>query len=351
MEQVSLLVITDDEVTVDGQRDGERLLVAEGDLERSTGWVLKPQGLCRGELCVPVRDRSAFGPDGWLDVAAVAAAVRHPIAADVEHAMVAIGAPAADRAASMASLEAADVRLPTVAGGDASVRDLTGRKRLVVSFASWCGCRHDLPAWQALHERWEDRGFSVVGVAVDQSADDIAPFVDDAGATFPVLVDADHRFVDAYGISNVPTVVWIDEHDRVVRPNTAAFGNDEFIDFTGIPSAPHLAALERWVEQDEMPFADEGELRQQQVLPTDDAQLARTEFRLGLALHRAGHDEAAGHHFDEAGRLAPNDFTIRRAAMPLRGQDPFGEPFFELYEEWAAAGRPYYREPDQLPPA
>ncbi|MCU1357104.1 MAG: Redoxin domain protein [Acidimicrobiales bacterium] len=345
MERVLLTVITDEEAQVDGGRDGDRLLVAEADLSGATGWALKPQGLCRDDTCMPVHDRVALGPDGWIDVAAFATAVGRPVALEPSLGFVALGAPAHERAVALASLDAPHISLPTVAGGTASVHDLSGRKRLVVAFASWCGCRHDLPVWQGLHERWADEGFSVVAVAVDQAAEDVAPYVEAARVTFPVLVDADHRFVDAYGIVNVPTAVWIDEGDRIVRPNTAAFGNDEFVDFHGVPSAPHLAALERWVVGGEVPFADDVAVRAAQMLPDDAAQQARTEFRLALALHRAGHEGAAGRHFDDAGRLAPFDFTIRRAAMPLRGQDPFGEPFFELYEEWSAAGRPYYSAP------
>ena len=28
--------------------------------------------------------------------------------------------------------------------------------------------------------------------------------------------------------------------------------------------------------------------------------------------------------------------------MPLRGQDPFGESFMALYEDWKAKGSPYH---------
>ena len=43
-------------------------------------------------------------------------------------------------------------------------------------------------------------------------------------------------------------------------------------------------------------------------------------------------------------RLWPvtDDFTIRRAAMPLNGGDPFGQEFFTMYEAWQAAGTPYH---------
>jgi hypothetical protein len=39
------------------------------------------------------------------------------------------------------------------------------------------------------------------------------------------------------------------------------------------------------------------------------------------------------------------DFTIRRAAMPLLGGDPFGTDFMTLYGEWEAAGSPFHGLP------
>ncbi|MEC8766999.1 MAG: redoxin domain-containing (seleno)protein, partial [Actinomycetota bacterium] len=43
--------------------------------------------------------------------------------------------------------------------------------------------------------------------------------------------------------------------------------------------------------------------------------------------------------------LAPLDFTIARASMPLRGGDPFGEEFFELYQKYQDAGSPFHGIP------
>lgn len=136
MEHVSLLVVGTTELEVDGRRDGGRLLVAEADLASATGWELKPQGLCRADACVPVRERGGLGPDGWIDVVSLAGAVGHPVAVEPALGVVAIGEPAAARGTALSSLDAPDIRLPTTDGGSTSVAEHTGKKRLVVSFAS-----------------------------------------------------------------------------------------------------------------------------------------------------------------------------------------------------------------------
>ena len=187
----------------------------------------------------------------------------------------------------------------------------------------------------------KDFGFVVITVALDQCADDPRPFIDAAAPTHPSLIDSEHIVADLYDMVNVPTVVWIDEQGRMVRPNDVAFGSDQFKDLTGIDSAPHLAALRAWVKENAIPFTPE-QARKRQMLPTPEVQLARAEFTLAWHLHQAGKAQAAERHFVRAGQLAPHDFTIRRGSMPIRGLDPMGAPFAELYSEWIQAGRPYY---------
>ncbi|MEM7287116.1 MAG: tetratricopeptide repeat protein, partial [Actinomycetota bacterium] len=69
---------------------------------------------------------------------------------------------------------------------------------------------------------------------------------------------------------------------------------------------------------------------------------ARLHFKLAVDARNAGDEEAANRHFDRAIELAPYDFTISRAAMPLRGEDPFGEKFLNMMQEWIDLGAPYH---------
>jgi hypothetical protein len=178
----------------------------------------------------------------------------------------------------------------------------------------------------------------VIAVALDERAEDLTEFVE--GITLPVLLDRDHELSETYGITNVPTVVWIDEHGRIARPNSVSFGNDLFVDFHGIESEPGKEEIRRWVRTGELAVPPEQAAESMSDL-TDDEVEARLRFRIANHLRRAGHESAANAQYERAGELAPTDFTIRRAAMPLMGDDPFGEKFFALYGEWEAAGSPY----------
>ena len=66
-------------------RAGDRVLVRPGALEAAIGWAWKPEGVCRGEVCRPVRDRAAVEPEpGSLDLAGVAAALGRPLVVDLD---------------------------------------------------------------------------------------------------------------------------------------------------------------------------------------------------------------------------------------------------------------------------
>ena len=198
-----------------------------------------------------------------------------------------------------------------------------------------------MPVWQALHDELKGYGFTVITVALDRCGEDARPFIEAAAPSHPSLIDTDHLLADLYGIVNVPTVLWIDEHRRIVRPNDVAFGSDTFKDLTGIDSTLHLQALRAWVQHDARPF-DDTDVRQLQVLPSAEEQMARAEFALAWHLHQQGKPAAAERHFVRAGRLAPHDFTIRRGSLPIRGLDPMGPAFAEMYTEWAQAGHAFY---------
>ena len=193
-----------------------------------------------------------------------------------------------------------------------------------------------------MHEELSPAGLTVFGVALDRSADDIRPYLERQGVTFPAVLDPEHRVAELYGIINIPTVVWIDEAMRIVRPPRIEPATNLFQSITGLDCEPHLAALRHWVATGETDLSAE-EVRSGQIPPTRDEQLARAEFTLAWHLEQHGQKETAERHFARADQLAPNDWTIRRGSMPIRGMDPMGNEFFAVWQEWEAAGKPDYK--------
>jgi AhpC/TSA family len=117
------------------------LWVTLADLKRSTGFVIKPQGVCRDELCFPIPKarRSAFlfkqRSTTWFNLSEFARLLRQPVAREKE---VWYFGPRPDEQNSfISSLIAPDFKLPDINGKQHSLSDFRGKKVLLVTWASW----------------------------------------------------------------------------------------------------------------------------------------------------------------------------------------------------------------------
>lgn len=103
----------------------------------SLGWELKPQGLCQGDACIPVRaDHELRHADG-VDLGVLASILGRPLAIDLDARVACLGASAAERGAQLGSLDAPDFTLPDLHGRSHRLSDQRGRKVLLLAWASW----------------------------------------------------------------------------------------------------------------------------------------------------------------------------------------------------------------------
>ena len=114
-----------------------KVSVSNSVLEQATGWSLKPEGLCRDQVCVPVRNVEALIKDNQVDLAEFARLVSQNIVIDALRKVVALGEQAQIRGTEMATLEAPDFTLPDIHGRQVSFSDYNRRKRLLLAWSSW----------------------------------------------------------------------------------------------------------------------------------------------------------------------------------------------------------------------
>jgi hypothetical protein len=122
---------------VDARIEDGRVLVSPADLERALGWSLKPQGLCRDEICMPVPPSSKVVRDGCIDLEAFADLAGRPLAQDIGAGAACLGDSAAERRAVMKGGLAPDFTLPDLSGRMHALGDYRGRKALLIAWASW----------------------------------------------------------------------------------------------------------------------------------------------------------------------------------------------------------------------
>ncbi len=124
-------------------------------------------------------------------------------------------APAVGDVAPSFELEAwtnlpANLKVPTA---DA----LKGRVVLIEFWGTWCApCVRAMPRIQALHDRFKDRGLTVLGISYEP-LDKTKPFVQKEGYSFAIGSDPAKRVVEAYGVRSWPTSIVIGKDGKVAH--------------------------------------------------------------------------------------------------------------------------------------
>ena len=130
---MDLTVIDEAEVTVAARVDGDRVWIAADALEPATGWVVEPEGLCRGAVCVPTRE-PVVGDDGAVDLVAVTRALGKQMVVDVDRAVAAV---ADDPMGRGETRNLHELSLPDLDGRMVDLSGNAGKKVVLIAWASW----------------------------------------------------------------------------------------------------------------------------------------------------------------------------------------------------------------------
>lgn len=121
--------------------------------------------------------------------------------------------------------------LPDLSGGMQPLDKWNGKLLLINFWATWCPpCIEEIPLFMRLRERYADRGFEVIGIAIDDEQK-VRNFQDQHSISYPVLLGGDNgislmqRFNNRLGA--LPFSVLFDPQGKAVHFKPGAFSEQE----------------------------------------------------------------------------------------------------------------------------
>lgn len=122
-----------------------------------------------------------------------------------------------------------------------TVKDLDGREIDLSSYrgkvvflnfwATWCGpCKIEIPHFVELQAKYQDKGVVFLGLSVDDTVEQLRPFVNEYKINYPVLIGLGNDAVqEAFGpIWGIPITFVIDRQGNICRKHQGLATKEQF---------------------------------------------------------------------------------------------------------------------------
>jgi len=110
-----------------------------------------------------------------------------------------------------------------LAGKPLSVANYKGKVVLVDFWATWCGpCVGELPNVLKTYEKYQAKGFEIIGISLDDSKDALDKFIKDKGVSWVQFFDGKgwgNKLAAQYGVNSIPATYLLDGQGKILAKN------------------------------------------------------------------------------------------------------------------------------------
>jgi hypothetical protein len=123
--------------STDSKADDSILRLATDPLLEALGWTQESEGICQGDVCIPIANRPDLITEQGVDLLAFGEVLGRPVAIDRAESVASFGAETSAHGRALATGVAPDFTLPDLSGKEYSLSSFKGKKVLLIAYASW----------------------------------------------------------------------------------------------------------------------------------------------------------------------------------------------------------------------
>lgn len=117
--------------------------------------------------------------------------------------------------------KAPNFKFQTVNGDDISLSNLKGQFVILEFWATWCGpCIPEIPHLKYLYENYQNSGFTIVGISLDEDRETLMNFIEDREIPWPQIYVEDGWEAELsrmYNVSGIPRMYLLDPDGNIIE--------------------------------------------------------------------------------------------------------------------------------------